>query len=59
MTEALQAGVEQRILREFLAEADKAKLEINPVPAQRIEDLLRELYAIPADITKKAAVLFN
>ena len=45
--------------REFLAEADKAKLEINPVPAQRIEDLLRELYAIPADITKKAAVLFN
>jgi len=45
--------------REFLAEADKAKLEINPVPAQRIEDLLRELYAVPAGITKKAAVLFN
>jgi tripartite-type tricarboxylate transporter receptor subunit TctC len=45
--------------KEFLAEADKAKLEINPVPAERIEDLLRELYAVPADITKKAAVLFN
>ena len=45
--------------KEFLAEADKAKLEINPVPAARIEDLLRELYAIPAGITKKAAVLFN
>ena len=44
---------------EFLAEADKAKLEINPVPAVRIEDLLRELYAIPADITRKAAALFN
>jgi tripartite-type tricarboxylate transporter receptor subunit TctC len=44
---------------EFLAEADKTKLEINPVPAERIEDLLRELYAIPADITRKAAVLFN
>ena len=44
---------------EFLAEADKAKLEINPVPAERIEVLLRELYAIPPDITKKAAVLFN
>jgi len=45
--------------KEFLAEADKAKLEINPVPAARIEELLRELYAIPADITKKAAALFN
>ena len=45
--------------KEFLAEADKAKLEINPVPAERIEDLLKELYAIPADVTKKAAVLFN
>jgi tripartite-type tricarboxylate transporter receptor subunit TctC len=44
---------------EFLAEADKAKLEINPVPAERIEDLLRELYAIPAEITNKAAALFN
>jgi hypothetical protein len=44
---------------EFLAEADKAKLEINPVPGTRIEELLRELYAIPAAITKKAAVLFN
>ena len=44
---------------EFLAEADKAKLEINPVPAARVEDLLRELYAVPADITKKAAALFN
>ena len=45
--------------KEFLIEADKAKLEINPVPAERIEVLLRELYAIPPDITKKAAVLFN
>jgi tripartite-type tricarboxylate transporter receptor subunit TctC len=45
--------------KEFLIEADKAKLEINPVPAERIEVLLRELYAIPPDITKKAAALFN
>ena len=44
---------------EFLAEADKAKLEINPVPAERIEALLRELYAIPQDVTRKAAALFN
>jgi len=45
--------------REFLAEADKATLEINPVPAERIEALLKELYAIPAETTKKAAALFN
>ena len=45
--------------KEFLAEADKAKLEVNPVPAERIEDLLKDLYAIPADVTKQAAVLFN
>jgi len=45
--------------KEFLAEADRAKLEINPVPAERIESLLGELYAIPPAITKKAAALFN
>jgi hypothetical protein len=45
--------------KEFLAEADRAKLEINPVPAERIEGLLKELYAIPPEITKKAAALFN
>jgi tripartite-type tricarboxylate transporter receptor subunit TctC len=44
---------------EFVAEADKAKLEINPVPAERVENLLRELYAVPADITGRAAALFN
>ena len=54
-----QAFIDTMKDKEFLAEADKAKLEINPVPAARIEDLLRELYAIPAAITKKAAVLFN
>src|SRR5262245_16359310 len=54
-----QAFIDTLNDKEFLAEAEKAKLEINPVPAARIEDLFRELYAIPADITRKAAVLFN
>jgi tripartite-type tricarboxylate transporter receptor subunit TctC len=44
---------------QFLAEANKAKLEINPVPASRIEALLKELYATPADAIKKASALFN
>src|SRR5262245_10054659 len=44
---------------DFLVEAEKAKLEINPVPAERIEGLLNELYAIPPEITRKAATFFN
>ena len=44
---------------EFLAEADRPKLEITPVPAERIDALLQEMYAMPPDIVKKAAALFN
>jgi tripartite-type tricarboxylate transporter receptor subunit TctC len=44
---------------EFLAEAERAKLEITPVPGERIEDLLKELYATPAEIVQKAVALFN
>ena len=44
---------------EFLAEADKLKLEITPVPAKRIENLLTELYKTPPEIVQKAAALFN
>jgi hypothetical protein len=44
---------------QFLAEANKAKLEINPVPAAQIEALLSELYATPAEAIKKASALFN
>ena len=43
----------------FLAEADRLKLEITPVPAERIDALLQEMYATPPDIVKKAAALFN
>jgi hypothetical protein len=44
---------------EFLADADKLKLEITPVPARRIEELLTELYKTPPEIVQKAAALFN
>jgi tripartite-type tricarboxylate transporter receptor subunit TctC len=43
----------------FLTEADKAKLEINPVSGEHIDTLLKEMYATPADIVKKAAALMN
>jgi tripartite-type tricarboxylate transporter receptor subunit TctC len=39
---------------EFLAEASKSKLEINLVTGPEIEGLLKEIYAAPKEIAKKA-----
>jgi tripartite-type tricarboxylate transporter receptor subunit TctC len=44
---------------EFLAEAERAKLEITPVTAERIEGLLQDLYAMPAGVVQRATALFN
>jgi tripartite-type tricarboxylate transporter receptor subunit TctC len=41
--------------KEFLADAEKAKLEINPVSGDKVEALVKELYATPADVAKQAA----
>jgi tripartite-type tricarboxylate transporter receptor subunit TctC len=38
---------------QFLADAEKAKLEIMPVPGEEIERLVGELYATPAEIVQK------
>ena len=40
---------------ELLAEAARAKMDINPMPGEDIDALLRELYAMPADVVAKAA----
>jgi tripartite-type tricarboxylate transporter receptor subunit TctC len=40
---------------EFLGEAQKLNLDINPVGAKTIDDLLAELYATPKDVLEKAA----
>jgi tripartite-type tricarboxylate transporter receptor subunit TctC len=45
--------------KEFLADADKAKLEINPVPGERIEKLVQEIYQTPSDIAMKAGALLQ
>jgi tripartite-type tricarboxylate transporter receptor subunit TctC len=45
--------------KEFLAEADKAGLEITPVPGEKIQKLVEEVYATPAEITKKAAAIIG
>ena len=45
--------------KEFLAEADTAQLEINPVTGPEIEKLVREVYQTPPDIAARAAQVLN
>jgi tripartite-type tricarboxylate transporter receptor subunit TctC len=40
---------------ELLTEAAKEKMDIAPMTGSQIDDLLKELYALPKDITAKAA----
>jgi tripartite-type tricarboxylate transporter receptor subunit TctC len=39
---------------EYLADAKKLDIDVNPVSAKSLEDLLAELYATPKDVLKKA-----
>jgi tripartite-type tricarboxylate transporter receptor subunit TctC len=41
--------------KEFLSAADKAKLEITPVSGERVEKLVKDIYATPAAVTKRTA----
>ena len=45
--------------KDFLAEADKAGLEITPVAGEDIETLVRQIYATPAAIARRAAELMQ
>jgi tripartite-type tricarboxylate transporter receptor subunit TctC len=40
--------------KDFLAEADKTELEINPVSGEDVDKLVKEVYATPPDIVAKA-----
>jgi tripartite-type tricarboxylate transporter receptor subunit TctC len=40
--------------KDFLTEAEKTDLEINPVSGEDVEKLVKEIYATPADIVAKA-----
>jgi len=40
--------------KDFLAEADKMQLEINPVSGEEVEKLVKEVYATPPDVVAKA-----
>jgi tripartite-type tricarboxylate transporter receptor subunit TctC len=39
--------------KDFLAEADKAQLEVNPVSGEDVEKLVKDVYATPPDIIAK------
>ena len=40
--------------KNFLAEADKTQLEVNPVSGEDVDKLVKDIYATPADIIAKA-----
>jgi tripartite-type tricarboxylate transporter receptor subunit TctC len=41
--------------KDFLADADKAQLEIKPVSGEEVQKLVTEVYATPPEVIKKAA----
>ena len=41
--------------KEFLADAAKAKLEINPLDGENVQALVKEIYATPPEVAKQAA----
>jgi tripartite-type tricarboxylate transporter receptor subunit TctC len=45
--------------KDFLAEADKAKLEILPVSGEEIQKLIVELYATPGEIVQKTVEMLK
>jgi tripartite-type tricarboxylate transporter receptor subunit TctC len=42
---------------EFVAEAEKAQLEVNPVTGDELQKLVADIYRTPPDVAKKAAQL--
>lgn len=39
--------------RQFLAEAEKMKLEISPVPGENVRNLVAEIYRMPPEALRK------
>jgi tripartite-type tricarboxylate transporter receptor subunit TctC len=50
-----QAFMQTLADKDFLAEADQARLEIGAVSGEEVQKLVKELYATPADVAKQAA----
>jgi tripartite-type tricarboxylate transporter receptor subunit TctC len=41
--------------KEYLADAERLKIDVNPVGGNALDALLAELYATPKDVVKKAS----
>ena len=55
--QALRAAFDQTMQDpEFRAEAQRAKMDVNPMQGAEMETFLRELYAMPKDVVDKAAL---
>ena len=40
--------------KDFLADTEKVQMEINPVPGEKVQELVKEIYSTPPEVTKKA-----
>ncbi|MEA2997181.1 MAG: hypothetical protein QOG74_2730 [Alphaproteobacteria bacterium] len=54
-----QAFMDTMTDKDFLADAEKAQLEITPVDGPTIQKLVAEVYQTPPEVAKKAAALLN
>jgi hypothetical protein len=45
--------------KDFLADAERAKLQITPVPGERIQELVAGLYKTPPELTKRLAEMLK
>jgi tripartite-type tricarboxylate transporter receptor subunit TctC len=45
--------------KDFLAEAEKAKLEVTPISGEAVQKLVSEIYQTPPEVVKKAAALLR
>jgi tripartite-type tricarboxylate transporter receptor subunit TctC len=52
-----QAFTDTMTDKDFLADAEQSKFEINPVSGERLEALVKAIYQTPPEVTKKAAAI--
>jgi tripartite-type tricarboxylate transporter receptor subunit TctC len=54
-----KAFVETMQDKDFLADAEKEKLEITPVPGDELQKLVADVYSTPPAIAQKAAAILG
>ena len=52
-----QAFIDTLSDKDFLTDAERSKLEISPVPGDKVEALVKEVYETPAEVATKTGVL--